>query len=180
MAKKRPFQPTTFVQSKNTETGNPMPKFSKDILRRVAQNAEDIAVLACRNLVSTMGLSPSAIPILRGTISRMLKDNMRPRFEEISTEDAAHLFGGTFAQTSADLAREVAEKPGSTPHWFLTVGIDISGNVTFKVWPIAIVQPTCVCHPTIEEIRKFAEFSVLEKFAVLLSMRGLPLAGKKL
>ena len=180
MAKKRPFQPTTFVQSKNTETGNPMPKFSKDILRRFAQNAEEIAVLMSSNLVRTMGLSPSAIPILRTAISRIFKDNMRPRFEEISAEDAAHLFSGDGAPTPEQLLRQAKGKAGAKLHWFLIVGVDVDGFVAFQFWPVFIVHPTLSSHPSMEMVLNSIEVSMRKRFAVLLNMRGLPKAEVKL
>ena len=180
MDKKRPFYPTTFAHSEHTETGNPMPKFSKDILLSIAQNAEELAVLMSNNLVSTMGLSPLAIPTLHGAILRMLKDDLRPRFEEISVEDATHLYGEDWAPTPEELLRQVEGKPGSKAYWFLTVGMDAYGSVAFQVWPIAIVHPTLSSHPSIEEIRNSIEISVLERFAVMLSTPRHPEARSKL
>lgn len=155
-----------------------MPAFSKETRLSNAQNAAAIADLTSKNLASTMGLSATALPTLRGAIQRMLIDGMRPRVEAISVEDAAHLYSEDWAPTLDELLRQVAGEPGSTPHWFLTVGVDLSGCVTFQVWPI--VHPTLSSHPPMEAIQKFVEFSVLEQFAVLLNMRGLPKAGAKL
>ncbi len=157
-----------------------MPAFSKETRLSNAQNAAAIADLTSKNLAGTKGLSPTAFPTLRGAIQRMLMDDMHARVEEISAEDAAHLYGEDWAQTSNSLAREVEGKPGSKPHWFLAVGRDVFHELAFKVFPVAIVHPTISSHPPIEAIRKFVEFSVLEQFAALLNMRGLPKAEAKL
>ena len=157
-----------------------MPKHSTKTQLIIAKNANCIAGYWSNFLLTKRQLSPSAHLTLWGAIRRMLADVTRPHVEEIYSEEAAFLLGKDWAWTSDALSREVAEKPGSKPHWFLAVGVDVSGEVRFKVLPVAMAHRARNSDHSIEALQKFMTLAVLEQFAVLLDLDRHPKRQAKL
>ena len=180
MAKKREFERVSFIRSKRREKENPIPPYSKAIRLELAQNAQAVARVTCLNLVLTMGLPAAAIKPLQISVERLFKDDLRPRIDEISAKDAKLLCGDDWGQMSRELSQRVAKTPETKAHWFLSVGADVSGCTAFKVWPGVMSDATARGCPSRQVLHDALAVIILEQFAVVLNMRGLPKRGTKL
>ena len=180
MAKKREFERVSFIRSKRREKENPIPPYSKAIRVELAQNAQAVARVTCLNLVLTMGLPAAASKPLQISVERLFRDDLRPRIDEISAEDAKLLCGDDWGQMSRELSKQVANTPETEAHWFLSVGLDVWGCTAFKVWPTVMAEPTARGCPSRQVLHDALEVIILEQFAVVLNMRGLPKRGTKL
>jgi len=180
MANKRPFPHVLFICFKRREKENPTPPYSKALRLELAQNAQAVARVTCQNLVLTMGLPAAAIKLLQISVERLFRDDLRPRIDEISAEDAKLLCGDDWGQMSRELSEQVANTPETEAHWFLSVGLDVWGCTAFKVWPTVMAEPTAKGCPSRQVLHDALEVIILERFAVVLNMRGLPKRGTKL
>ena len=180
MAKKREFERVSFIRSKRREKENPIPPYSKAIRLELAQNAQAVARVTCLNMVLTMGLPAAASKPLQISVERLFKDDLRPRIDEISAKDAKLLCGDDWGQMSRELSQRVAKTPETKAHWFLSVGADVSGCTAFKVWPGVMSDATARGCPSRQVLHDALAVIILEQFAVVLNMRGLPKRGAKL
>lgn len=180
MAHKRPFPHALFICLKRRTSANPIPPDSKAIRLELAQNVQAVARVTCQNLVLTMGLPAAASKPLQISVERLFKDDLRPRVDEISAEDAKLLCGDDWGQMSRELSEQVAKTPETKAHWFLSVGADVLGCTAFKVWPTVMAEPTAQGCPSRQVLHDALEVMILERFAVVLNMRGLPKGGTKL
>ena len=180
MATKRPFPHVLFICFKRREKEDPRPPYSKAIRLELAQNAQAVARVTCLNLVLTMGLPAAASKPLQISVERLFKDDLRPRIDEISVEDAKLLCGDEWEQMSRDLSKQVANTPETEAHWFLSVGLDVWGCTAFKVWPAVMSDATARGCPSRQVLHDALAVIILEQFAVVLNMRGLPKRGTKL
>ena len=179
MAHKRPLPHALFAFLKRDKE-NPIPPYSKAIRLELAQNAQAVARVTCQNLVLTMGLPAAASKPLQISVERLFKDDLRPRIDEISVEDAKLLCGDDWGQMSRELSEQVAKTPETKAHWFLSVGADVLGCTAFKVWPGVMSDATARGCPSRQVLHDALAVIILEQFAVVLNMRGLPKRGAKL
>ena len=179
MAIKRPLPHALFAFLKR-EKENPIPPYSTAIRIELAQNAAAVARVTCQDLVLTMGLPAAASKPLQISVERLFKDDLRPRVDEISAEDAKLLCGDEWEQMSRDLSKQVANTPETEAHWFLSVGLDVWGCTAFKVWPAVMSDATARGCPSRQVLHDALEVIILEQFALVLNMRGLPKRGTKL
>ena len=179
MAIKRPLPHALFAFLKRA-TENPTPPYSKAIRLELAQNAQAVARVTCLNMVLTMGLPAAASKPLQISVERLFKDDLRPRIDEISAKDAKLLCGDDWGQMSRQLSQQVAKTPKTKAHWFLSVGADVLGCTAFKVWPTVMSDATARGCPSRQVLHDALEVIILEQFAVVLNMRGLPKRGTKL
>ena len=174
MAKTRRFERVTLIRPKRRETENPIPPYSKALRLELAQNAEAVARVTCLDLALTMGLPAAALAPLQTSVERFFRGDLSPRVDEISAEDAKLLARDDWWQTSRELSELVEKTPQTKGHWFLSIGLDIEGKTAFKVWPIALSEPTAPFCPPRDVLYDEIELMILERFAVILNMRGLP------
>ena len=174
MAKKRMFDRVSYIRPKPRETENPCPPYSKAQRQKLAENAEAVARVTCLDFMLTMGLPAAALAPLQISVERFFRGDLSPRIDEISAEDAKHLSGHAWAQMSRDVSELVAKTPESKAHWFLSVGSDVSGCTAFKVWPIIMSEPSTPFCPPRDVLYDEVELMILERFAVILNMSGLP------
>jgi len=174
MAKTRRFERVTFIRPKRRETENPIPPYSKALRLELAQNAEAVGRVTCLDFVLTMGLPAAALASLQPSVERFFRGDLSPRIDEISAEDAKVLFGDGWGQISREISELVAKTPESRAHWFLSVGSDVSGCTAFKVWPIIMSEPSTPFCPPRDVLYDQIELMILERFAVILNMNGLP------
>lgn len=174
MAKSRRFERVTFIRPKWRATGNPRPPFSKALRRLLEQNAKAVARVTCLDFVLTMGLPAAALAPLQTSVERFFRGDLSPRIDEISAADAELLSGHAWAQMSRDVSEKVANTPHAKGHWFLSVGMDVDGKTAFKVWPIIMSEPSTPFCPPRDVLYDQIELMILERFAVILNMSGLP------
>lgn len=150
------------------------PPNSKRFRRLIAQNVEVMTMLTCRDFIRTMGLPAAALDPLQASVKRFFRGGLSPRIDEISAEDAKHLAGQAWTQMSRDLSAKVDQTPHGKEHWFLSIGSDVDGKTAFRVWPIVISEATAPLCPSRDVLYDAVELMILERFAVILNMRGLP------
>lgn len=174
MGKKRQFQRVTHIRPKRRATQNPRPPYSEARWLELEQNAEAVARVTCLDFMLTMGLPAAALAPLQTSVERFFRGDLSPRIDEISAEDAKVLFGDDWWQISREISELVAKTPESKAHWFLSVGSDVSGCTAFKVWPIIMSEPSTPFCPPRDVLYDEVELMILERFAVILNMSGLP------
>ncbi len=172
---KRPFPHHVFrARSKQIGIEYEKPPYSKGFKRLIAQNVEAITLFTCRDFIRTMGLPVAALAPLQTSVERFFRGDLSPRIDEISADDAKLLVRDDWWQISRELTKLVAKTPQTKGHWFLSIGSDIEGKTAFKVWPIVISEPTAPFCPPRDVLYDEIEVMILERFAVILNMRGLP------
>ena len=174
MGKKRQFQRVTFIRPKRRATENLRPPYSEALRLELEQNAAAVARVTCLDLAFTMGLPAAALAPLQISVERFFRGDLSPRIDEISAEDAKHLSGYAWAQMSRDVSEKVANTPHAKGHWFLSVGMDVDGKTAFKVWPIIMSELSTPFCPPKHVLYDEIELMILERFAVILNMSGLP------